>query len=94
MMSQDCVAGMCARQSFDESRSPVPPGVAFTAIYSRRDGIVDWRACIDPEAEAVEVSASHLGMAVDPQVITAVVRALDRTAATAPPLGVEGVVGA
>ena len=28
------------------------PSVAFTAIYSKRDGIVDWRACLDPAARA------------------------------------------
>jgi triacylglycerol lipase len=76
LMSADCVAGSCARQSFEESRAPMPPGVGFTAVYSKRDGIVDWRACIDPEARAVEVSASHVGMALDPRVITEVTHAL------------------
>jgi pimeloyl-ACP methyl ester carboxylesterase len=76
LMAEDCVAGSCARQSFDESRRPMPAGVAFTAIYSKRDGIVDWRACVDPEAEQVEVSASHVGMALDPRVIDAVTEAL------------------
>ena len=69
------MAGACARQSFEESREPLPDGVAFTAIYSRRDGIVDWRACVDP-GHAVEVRASHLGMAVDPRVIDQVRPAL------------------
>ena len=55
---------------------PLAPGVGFTAIYSRRDGIVDWRACIDPIAVPVEVMASHCGMAVDPRVIDAVTEAL------------------
>lgn len=76
MMSEECVAGSCARQSFEESREPMPPGVGFTAIYSRRDGIVDWRACVDPAARAVEVTASHCGMALDPRVIDAVTEAL------------------
>ncbi len=76
LMSQDCVAGACARRSFDDGRAALPAGVDFTAIYSRRDGIVDWRACIDPAALAVEVRASHVGMAVDPRVMTEVVRAL------------------
>lgn len=80
LMSEECVAGTCARQSFDESREPMPEGVDFTAIYSKRDGIVDWRACVDPEAEAIEVTASHVGMAVDPRVIALVVEALSRTA--------------
>lgn len=78
LMAEDCVAGVCARQSFDESRQPVPAGVSFTAIYSRRDGIVDWRACVDPLARPVEVTASHLGMALDPRVIAAVTDALAR----------------
>jgi triacylglycerol lipase len=76
LMSEDCVAGVCARQSFDESRQPIPPSVTFTAVYSRRDGIVDWRACVDPMAVSVEVSTSHIGMAIDPRVIDHVVAAL------------------
>lgn len=72
LMALECVAGECARSSFDESRLPVPPDVSFTAVYSRRDGIVDWRACIDPLATAVEVRSSHVGMVVDPAAIRAV----------------------
>ena len=76
VMSAECVGGECARISFDESQQPVPDRVDFTAIYSRRDGIVDWRACVDPGATPVEVTASHVGMAVDPRVIDHVVAAL------------------
>ena len=77
LMAEDCVAGDCARQSFDESREPLAGDVSFTAIYSRRDGIVDWRACVDPAAHAVEVTASHVGMALDPRVIDVVTDALE-----------------
>lgn len=76
LMSEECVAGSCARQSFEESREPIHDDVAFTAVYSRRDGIVDWRACVDPIADAVEVTASHCGMAVDPRVHDVVLGAL------------------
>ena len=79
LMAEDCVRGSCARQSFGESRLPVPAGVGFTAIYSRRDGIVDWRACVDPAATALEVTTSHLGMAFDPRVIDLVSGALLRS---------------
>ena len=67
------MAGECARQSFDESRAAAcPPGVGFTAIYSRRDGIVDWRACVDPLAPCrSRCTTSHVGMALDPRVIDA-----------------------
>jgi triacylglycerol lipase len=77
LMSEDCIAGDCARASFEETHAPLDPSVGFTAIYSKRDGIVDWRACVDPAAIAVEVSASHVGMAVDPLVFDAVHTALE-----------------
>lgn len=89
LMSEDCVAGSCARQSFDESRSPLAADVGFTAIYSRRDGIVDWRSCIDPIAVPVEVTASHIGMAVDPRVIDEVSAALRRQANGAQQVGLR-----
>lgn len=90
LMAVDCVAGDCARQSFDESREPLAEHIGFTAIYSKRDGIVDWRACVDPDATAVEATCSHVGMAFDPRVITEVVAALrrnERHSASAPPVG-------
>jgi pimeloyl-ACP methyl ester carboxylesterase len=90
LMSEECVAGNCARQSWAESREPVPHEVGFTAIYSKRDGICDWRACVDPAAIAVEVTASHVGMAVDPRVFDHVAEALRRPAAADVPLASAG----
>jgi pimeloyl-ACP methyl ester carboxylesterase len=78
VMSVDCVAGPCAETSFLEVRQPLPAAVAMTNVYSRRDGIVDWKACIDPQGVAVEMRASHIGMAVDPRVIKVVGDALLR----------------
>jgi triacylglycerol lipase len=77
LMSEDCIAGDCARASFEETHAPLDPSVGFTAVYSRRDGIVDWRACLDPAATAVEVGASHVGMALDPLVFDVVHAALE-----------------
>lgn len=68
LMSDDCIGGHCAELSFNECRAPLPEGLPFTSFYSRRDGIVDWRSCLDPAADAVEVDCSHSGMAVDPRV--------------------------
>lgn len=51
----------------EQMRQPVP--VPATAVYSRRDGIVAWQACIDtpgPQRENVEVRCGHLGFGVDP----------------------------
>jgi triacylglycerol lipase len=76
-MGEDCTSGDCARLSWEESRQELDPSVAFTSVFSRRDGIVDWRSCLDPGAETVEVSTSHLGMAVDPVVFDIVTDALE-----------------
>lgn len=49
---------------------PLP--VPSTAVYSRWDGVVDWRACrqeVGPTSENVAVHASHLGMGTDPTVL-------------------------
>jgi hypothetical protein len=46
-----------------------PISVPSTAVYSRLDGVVAWRACIEPETalhQNVEVRCSHLGFGVDP----------------------------
>ena len=77
MMGEDCTAGDCARLSWEEARRELDPGVDFTSIFSRRDGVIDWRGCLDPEAETVEVRTSHLGMAVDPVVFDVVSRTLE-----------------
>lgn len=50
-------------QEVDDDRYlPFPDEVDLFSIYSRTDGIVDWRYCHDEWAEMVEISASHLGL--------------------------------
>jgi len=68
LMGIDCTSGECARTSWERARAVLDSSVAFTSVFSRRDGVIDWRSCLDPGAEAVEVSSGHLGMAVDPDV--------------------------
>jgi len=49
---------------------PLP--VPSTAVYSKWDGVVDWRACRQqpgPTSENVAVHSSHLGMGHDPAVL-------------------------
>jgi pimeloyl-ACP methyl ester carboxylesterase len=62
-----------------EERAAVPITVPITAIWSRNDGIVTPEACIDERnatAENVEVSGTHIGMGIDPDVWTVVARRL------------------
>lgn len=58
-----------------------PIRVPLTVIYSRRDGIVAWPACLDrvtPGAEHVEVRSTHVGLGVDPDVWAVVAERLPR----------------
>ena len=63
-----------------------PIGVPSTAVYSRRDGIVAWQACVEPETEThenVEVRCAHLGFGTDPATLWLIA---DRLAAPPGPL--------
>jgi len=58
---------------------PLEPDRPALAVYSRTDGIVDYRACLDPWANCVEVEGSHCGMAVNPAVYRELEPMLGRT---------------
>ena len=62
-----------------DARQPIRRPI--TVIYSRRDGIVSWRACLDrvsPDVEHVEVRSTHIGMGIDPDVWEVVATRLAR----------------
>jgi len=47
------------------------------AIYSKSDGVVSWRACLDASARHVEVDSSHCGMSVNRAVYRVLAEILD-----------------
>jgi predicted esterase YcpF (UPF0227 family) len=62
-----------------ETRLRECPPVPTTSIFSKTDGIVSWRGCIERKtasSESVEVTASHLGMGTHPQVLRIVANRL------------------
>jgi triacylglycerol lipase len=68
VFSSDCMDGACCSDFNARLRAPLEPGMPALAVHSRSDGIVDWRACLDPHARCVEIDGSHFGMAVNPAV--------------------------
>lgn len=78
LFSYACRDGDCCRSFNEDLRADLPPGVGFLSIYSRSDGIVDWRSCLDPAAEHLEIDASHIGMSADPEAYRGVAGALER----------------
>jgi pimeloyl-ACP methyl ester carboxylesterase len=64
---------------FIEERELTPIQVPITAVYSKSDGIVEWRACIDrvsPNVEHIRVKATHIGLGFAPDVLHVVAQSL------------------
>jgi pimeloyl-ACP methyl ester carboxylesterase len=78
VFSWRCLRGPCCKEFRDALTSAtLREEVRYVGIYSRRDGVVAWQACIDPAAdEMIEVSSSHCGMAMHPRVYEIVADAL------------------
>lgn len=62
-------------------RERTPIRTPITALYSKTDGVVAWRAAIDelsPDVEHIEVQSSHVGFGVNAQVFRIVAQRLDK----------------
>jgi triacylglycerol lipase len=81
LFRRSCLDGDCCAEFRADLAGELPADVGFVSVYSRSDGVVDWRACLDPAAdEHVEIGASHCGMAVSRAAWRAVADALERFA--------------
>jgi pimeloyl-ACP methyl ester carboxylesterase len=66
---RDCYTGACSCEFATSLRSDLPSSVERTAIYTKTDGVVDWRSCVDENDRFnAEVSGTHVGLAFNPQV--------------------------
>ena len=60
------------KSHFDSRLHGQPLDVPATSVFSRTDGVVGWRTCIEPEtstAQNIEIFGSHSGMAMNPVVL-------------------------
>ncbi len=63
----ECYTGRCTCNFVDSLRRPVPSSMLQTAIYTKHDGIVDWRYCMTHKnGSDFEVPGTHIGMAFNP----------------------------
>jgi triacylglycerol lipase len=76
ILSRRCLDGDCCAAFREGLETDWRADIPYVSIYSRRDGIVDWHACLDPAAQTVEVDASHCGMAAHAGTYEAIARAL------------------
>lgn len=65
----DCFTGFCNCPTVTALQNSLPAKIIQTAIYTKTDGIVDWRSCIlRNEEKDFEVTGTHLGLAFNFQV--------------------------
>lgn len=65
----DCYTEECTCEFVMSLKNEFPENVTQTAIYTRSDGIVDWRYCVtgDPALDC-EVPGTHVGLVFNPAV--------------------------
>ncbi len=73
----DCYTPRCTCDFVNSLRCHMPAGVDVTAIYTRDDGIADWRYCRTGKPERdFEVSGTHVGLVFNPSVYTIIAERL------------------
>jgi len=72
-----CYTSRCTCEFIESLKEDLPRSVRQTAIYTKTDGLLDWRICRtgNPKVD-VEVSATHIGMVFSPLVYSAVAERL------------------
>jgi len=83
----DCFTGYCDCDAVRALQSAPPPSVPRIAIYTRTDGVTDWRFCIDGDPDTdFEVGGTHVGLVFNAEVyrvLAAHLAAVDREAKAA-----------
>ncbi len=77
LFSSGCADGDCCSSYRSDLDRPIPADIDAVSVYSRTDGIVDWRACLDPDSRQIEVRSSHAGMSVNLAVYRILAEILD-----------------
>lgn len=59
----DCYTGYCGCAAVTAMQSGWPSSIAESAIYTKSDGVVDWRVCVTENAKTnFEVTGTHVGL--------------------------------
>ncbi len=73
----DCYTGYCGCPAVASLGAPFPASIPQLAVYTKGDGIVDWRACVNEDpATNVEVPGTHVGLVANPEAYRAIARHL------------------
>jgi len=73
----ECYTAQCTCAFLESLRGRLPRSVRQTAIYSKSDGLMDWRVCRTGDARVdLEVSSTHIGLVFSPLVYSVVAERL------------------
>jgi len=81
LLTTSCANGECCRRARGEFLMRFPEDVRFISLYSKKDSVVRYEACLDPASEQIEIGSSHLGMGVDRDVWKILASELNRSPA-------------
>lgn len=84
-LQPDCYTGYCGCDAVVAVQRGLPEGVLQSAVYTKSDGIVDWRVCVtDDPATNFEVSGTHVGLVFNASVYGLIAKRLHATQSQAP----------
>lgn len=68
--------GDCDESCYLPMQAELPRGIAEFCIYTKTDGVVDWRTCATARSRKVEVRGTHVGLIWNPEVYREIGRIL------------------
>src|SRR5918912_243862 len=55
LFKHSCKWGDCCETFWEDLQKPLREDVGYLSVYSKSDGVVRWRSCLDPFAEQLEI---------------------------------------
>lgn len=79
-LQPDCYTGHCGCPAVTAVQRGFPGTVSQSAVYTKSDGVVDWRVCVtDDPATDFEVTGTHVGLVFNASVYALISKRLHAT---------------
>ncbi|HZM91611.1 MAG TPA: alpha/beta fold hydrolase, partial [Blastocatellia bacterium] len=76
-LQPDCYTGYCGCAAVTAVQGSFPASVVQSAVYTKSDGVVDWRVCVtDDPTTNFEVSGTHVGLVFNASVYSLIAKRL------------------
>jgi pimeloyl-ACP methyl ester carboxylesterase len=75
-------AADCGGRCLGSLQAPLSGDIDEVCIYTRSDGVVDWRTCLREDATNIEVEGTHTGLVCNARVYEALAAILGRQTAS------------